>query len=54
MENILLHRLTPDEFFEKLRVIVREELKIQINQDQLLTGEGALKMASINNVSCGQ
>ena len=48
MENILLYGLTPEEFFEKLRLIVREELKTQLNQDQLLTRQGALKMAGIS------
>jgi hypothetical protein len=40
MESIILHSLTPEEFFEKLRIIIREELKAQLNQDQLLTKEG--------------
>ncbi|MGP8216569.1 MAG: hypothetical protein ACLQQ4_13460 [Bacteroidia bacterium] len=45
METILLHGISPDEFFEKLRVIIKEEMK----QDQLLTREGALKMMGISN-----
>jgi hypothetical protein len=49
METVLLHGLTPEEFFDKLRIIIREELKAQINQDQLLTKEGALKVAGISN-----
>ncbi len=49
MESILLHGLSPEEFFEKLRIIIREELKVQLNQDQLLTREGALKVAGISN-----
>jgi len=51
METILLHGISPEEFYERLRVIVREELKAQINQDQLLTRDGALKMAGISNVT---
>jgi predicted DNA-binding transcriptional regulator AlpA len=51
MESILLHSLTPEEFFEKLRLIVREELKSQLNQDQLLTKEGAMKMAGLSHAT---
>ena len=40
MTTLLLHSITPDELYTKLREIIREELK----QDQLLTLEGALKM----------
>lgn len=49
METILLQGLSQDEFFEKMRIIIREELKTQLNQDQLLTREGALKVAGISN-----
>jgi len=49
METITLHGITPDEFFEKIRVIIREELKAELKQDQLLTREGALKMVGISN-----
>lgn len=51
MENktILLHGLTPEEFFEKIRTIVREEVKAELKSDQLLTREGALKMIGISN-----
>ncbi len=49
MESILLMGLSPEDFFEKLRVVIREEIKSQINQDQLLTREGALKVAGISN-----
>jgi len=48
-ETLLLYGIMPDEFFEKLRVIVKEELKNELQKDQLLTKEGALKMAGINN-----
>ncbi len=51
MENILLHGITADEFFEKLRAIIKEEIKISLQQDQLLTREGAKKMAGISNAT---
>jgi hypothetical protein len=47
METILLHGISPDEFFEKVRAIIKEEMK----QEQLLTREGALKMAGISNAT---
>jgi hypothetical protein len=49
MESILLYSLTPDELFEKLRTIIREEIKKELQQDQLLTKEGALKMTGVSN-----
>lgn len=49
MESILLHSIGVDEFFEKMRVILKEEIKMALQQDQLLTKEGALKMAGISN-----
>ncbi|MCU7550413.1 hypothetical protein OCK74_14930 [Chitinophagaceae bacterium LB-8] len=49
MESILLHKITMDEFFERLRAIIKEEVKLALQQDQLLTKEGALKMAGISN-----
>jgi len=48
-ESILLHKITPDDFFEKIRVIIKEELKTALQQDQLLTKEGALKMLGISS-----
>jgi hypothetical protein len=51
METFLLHNIHPDEFFEKLRSIIKEELKASLQQDQLLTKEGALKMAGISNAT---
>ena len=51
MESILLHSIGVDEFFEKMRAILKEEIKIAIHQDQLLTKEGALKMAGISNAT---
>lgn len=49
MESILLHQITPDEFFERIRMIIREELKLGLQSDQLLTKEGALKMTGVSN-----
>lgn len=49
METILLHQINAKEFFEKLRTIIKEEIKLAMQQDQLLTKEGALKMAGISN-----
>jgi len=49
METILLHQISAEEFFEKLRSIIKEEIKLAMQQDQLLTKEGALKMAGISN-----
>jgi len=49
MQTLLLHEITPAEFYEKLRTIIREELKNELQKDQLLTKEGALKMAGISN-----
>jgi hypothetical protein len=51
MESILLHSVTADEFFERLRSILKEEIKTALQQDQLLTKEGALKMAGISNAT---
>ena len=49
MESILLYNLTPDEFFEKIRLMIREEIKTALQQDQLLTKEGAIKMIGVSN-----
>ncbi len=49
METILLHQISAEEFFERLRSIIKEEIKLATQQDQLLTKEGALKMAGISN-----
>lgn len=49
MESIILHKITPEEFYEKIRSIIKEELKNELQKDQLLTREGALKMAGISN-----
>lgn len=47
MESILLHGITPEEFYTKIRSIIKEELQ----QDQLLTKEGALKLAGISSAT---
>jgi len=47
MESILLYSIKPEELFEKIRAIIKEELR----QDQLLTKEGVLKMAGISNAT---
>lgn len=49
MSQIILHQITPDELLEKLRQMIREEIKAALQQDQLLTKEGALKMMGISN-----
>jgi hypothetical protein len=49
METILLQSITMDEFFEKMRSIIKEELKSVLQQDQLLTKEGALKITGASN-----
>ena len=49
MESIMLHTISLDEFFEKLRTIIKEEIKIAMQQDQLLTKVGAMKMMGIGS-----
>lgn len=49
--SILLHALSPDTFYQQIRNIVHEELKKVLQQDQLLTREGALKMAGITSAA---
>lgn len=51
MQSILLHSMTLEEFFEKLKAIIKEEIKGALQQDQLLTKEGAMKMAGISNAT---
>ena len=41
MEKILLHQISAEVFFERLRSIIKEEIKLAMQQDQLLTKEGA-------------
>lgn len=47
MNTLLLHTITPDELYAKIREIIREELQ----QDQLLTLEGALKMTGASKAT---
>jgi hypothetical protein len=49
METILLNSITVDELFSKIREIIKEEIKSALQQDQLLTKEGVLKMTGISN-----
>lgn len=49
MEQILFQSITVDEFMEKLRTLIREEVKVALQQDQLLTKEGALKVTGASN-----
>jgi len=51
METILLQSLTVEAFFDKLRTIIKEEIKIAMQQDQLVTKEGAMKMAGISQAT---
>jgi hypothetical protein len=51
MGDILLHGITVDEFFERIRTIIKEEVKNSLQQDQLLTREGAKKIAGISNAT---
>lgn len=44
MSTIILQGITTEEFYEKIRAIIKEEMM----QDQLLTKEGALKIAGIS------
>ena len=48
METILLHGISPEEFFERIRSLIQEELKSELKQEQLLTKDGALKVAGIS------
>ena len=49
MEAILLHTISVDELLSKIREIIREEVKSALQQDQLLTKEGALKITGISS-----
>ena len=51
METILFNGLTIDDFFKKIREIIKEEIKAEMKQDQLLTRDGALKIAGISNAT---
>jgi hypothetical protein len=45
--TIFLHSITPEQFYEQLRAIIKQEMQ----QDQLLTKEGALKMTGVSNAT---
>jgi hypothetical protein len=45
--TILLHGITPEQFYEQLRAIIKQE----IQQDQLLTKEGGLKMTGASTAA---
>jgi predicted DNA-binding transcriptional regulator AlpA len=45
--TILLHSITPEEFYDRIRAIIKE----QMQQDQLLTKEGALKLTGVSNAT---
>lgn len=45
--TILLHQITPEEFYNRIRQIIKE----QMQQDQLLTKEGALKLSGVSNAT---
>lgn len=51
METIIFNGLNVEEFFNRIREIVSEEIKAEMKQDQLLTREGALKIAGISNAT---
>lgn len=51
METILLNSISTDEFLEKVRIMIREEIKAALQQDQLLTKEGALKLVGISSAT---
>jgi len=43
--------MTVEEFTDTLRTIIREELKNALQQDQLLTKEGAMKLTGASSAS---
>jgi hypothetical protein len=45
--TILLHSISPQEFYNQVRTIIKECMQ----QDQLLTKEGALKMSGVSNAT---
>jgi len=42
--SILLFNITPEQFYDKIREIIKEAMQ----QDQLLTKQGAMKMAGVS------
>lgn len=52
METILFQSITAEEFFTKLRaIIIIEEVKLSLMHDQLLTKQGAMKLAGISSAA---
>lgn len=51
METILLHNISSDEFYAKMREIIREEIKVLTMQDQLLTKAGAKRLIGMSNAT---
>ena len=51
MESIALYNINPVDFYKKLRELIKEELKAALQQDQLLTKEGALKITGLSNAT---
>lgn len=49
METILLQSIPVEEFMNNLREVVREELKVLMQHDQLLTKQGAQKITGASN-----
>jgi hypothetical protein len=45
--TILLHSITPEQFYDQIRAIIKAEMQ----QDQLLTKEGALKITGVSNAT---
>jgi predicted DNA-binding transcriptional regulator AlpA len=45
--TIFLHSITPEQFYDQIRAIIKQEMQ----QDQLLTKEGALKMTGVSNAA---
>ena len=45
--TIYLHHITPEEFYTQIRAFIKEALQ----QDQLLTKEGALKITGVSSAT---
>lgn len=49
METIMIQSITVEEFMDNIRSIIKEELTHALQQDQLLTKEGAMKITGASN-----
>ncbi|GAA4203227.1 hypothetical protein GCM10022289_19150 [Pedobacter jeongneungensis] len=49
METILLQSIPMEDFLKTLRELIREELKVLLRHDQLLTKQGAQKITGASN-----